>query len=516
MTIKLHSTKSQLPISEFQTIPDKEFYETVQKKSSLVEGFCASLNDSGIRYCHWKSNARLDRSLTGENDLDLLVHRQDSQQFAELLFRMGFKHTIDPSAPAIPGIDNYYGYDEKNGRFIHVHVHYQLVVGHDATKNYRIPVEEAYLDSVRFDGVFKVPSPEFEFILLVIRMGLKHLTWDAFLRREAYLSTNEIDEYQYLRKRVNLQVVETILGEHFAFLSPGVFKRCMKIFEKRKFSIRDFSAGKILVQNLNHLTRLPVIENLKKKMTYRLLGSLKHVMGINSPKKVFSNGGLLISIVGGDGSGKTTLIDGLYGWLEDEFNVEKVHFGKPPWSISTWLIRSSIKVFRTVTRQPFLEVPIEYSMDPKEIQFPGTMWAIREVCTAHDRLRLYRKVRRQSTNGKIILMDRYLIKGLQFMDSPQIRRLYNKEKIPPFLNWLMRKEESYYQYISPPDLMIVIKLDPEISVIRKVEEEENSVRARAAEIWNYPWDPDHVIIIDGTLSREEVLRQAKIRIWGSL
>ena len=44
-----------------------------------------------IDYCHWKSNAAIDRSASGDNDLDLLVSRSDAQQFTELLDQLGYK-----------------------------------------------------------------------------------------------------------------------------------------------------------------------------------------------------------------------------------------------------------------------------------------------------------------------------------------------------------------------------------------------------------------------------------------
>jgi hypothetical protein len=40
----------------------------------------------------------------------------------------------------LPGVLDYYGYDWEAQRFVHVHAHYQLILGHGATKNYHIPI----------------------------------------------------------------------------------------------------------------------------------------------------------------------------------------------------------------------------------------------------------------------------------------------------------------------------------------------------------------------------------------
>ena len=127
----------------------------------LVEILCNELRTNGIIYCHWKSNASLDRSANGENDLDLLVGRSSMQQFAEILMRLGFKQAFDKADRQLPGVLDYYGYDRTSGKFVHVHAHYQLVIGHDATKNYHLPIEVQYLESALQGDLFMVPAPEF-------------------------------------------------------------------------------------------------------------------------------------------------------------------------------------------------------------------------------------------------------------------------------------------------------------------------------------------------------------------
>lgn len=514
MTVISSGERVEIMETPGQTVAsDSQF---TQQKSGLVERLCLELNQAAIRYCHWKSNARLDLTLAGINDLDLLIHRKDRQRFIEILFRLGFKRTADPSAPTIPGIANYYAFDPDVNRFIHVHAHFQLVVGHDATKNFRIPLEDAYLASARVVDGIRVPAPEFEFIVFVIRMVLKHLTWDAALRREGYLSKNENFELQYLREHTQPAEIDDLMRCQFSFLSQKSFDLCLAALVNKKISFRDRFNGSNLSHNLNGLSRISPMMDFFLKTGYRASHILGQLTRRKARRKVLMNGGLMIAIVGGDGAGKSTLINELHEWLSTEFDTAKVHFGKPPWSMTTLMIRSLLKIGRLVSRQPFQKAPVIYSNDPSSIKFPGVAWAIRECCTASDRLRLYRKVRRMTTNGKIVLMDRFPVENIKFMESPQIRRMYNGAPQTTLIQWLIQKEESYYRFISPPDLLLVIKVDPEISVQRKVEEEESSVRARAAEIWTYPWDDQKASILDGSLSKEEVLNQAKRLIWASL
>jgi hypothetical protein len=101
----------------------------------------------GIGYCHWKSNNALDRSASGENDLDFLVSRPDIPRFTAILCRLGFKQARAPAEKDLPGVLDFFGYDDPADKLIHVHAHYQLILGHDRTKNHRLPIESAYLGS---------------------------------------------------------------------------------------------------------------------------------------------------------------------------------------------------------------------------------------------------------------------------------------------------------------------------------------------------------------------------------
>src|SRR6478735_12328780 len=137
------------------------------------------LRAKAVRFCHWKSNDMLARSLSGENDLDLLVHRDDARRFLAVLARLGFNRALAPGGREHPGVAHYYGLDRESGRLVHVHAHFQLVLGDDTTKNYRLPIEAAYLASTRHDAALPAPAVEFELALFVVRKMLEHGTWDA-------------------------------------------------------------------------------------------------------------------------------------------------------------------------------------------------------------------------------------------------------------------------------------------------------------------------------------------------
>ena len=68
--------------------------------------------------------------------------RSDAERFEGILRRLGFKDTVQPGWKQLPGVYHSYGLDPPTGALVHIHAHYQLVVGDDMTKNIHLPVEE--------------------------------------------------------------------------------------------------------------------------------------------------------------------------------------------------------------------------------------------------------------------------------------------------------------------------------------------------------------------------------------
>ncbi len=64
----------------------------------FIRRLCGALADAGVRYCHWKSTSSIDRSMTGESDLDLLVSSRDARRFDELLLGLGCVPAHPPRA----------------------------------------------------------------------------------------------------------------------------------------------------------------------------------------------------------------------------------------------------------------------------------------------------------------------------------------------------------------------------------------------------------------------------------
>jgi len=485
---------------------------TIQSSAlELVITLCHMLAAEAISYCHWKSNEALHRSASGENDLDLLVSRVDVRRFTEILYDLGFKEAFAPDEDELPGVRDYYGYDRKSGCLVHVHAHFQLILGNDLSKNYRLPLEKVYLESAVQGDLFRVPAPEFELLIFVIRMVLKHSTWDSILMRHGRLSPSERRELSYLTTPEIVNKADTLL-DHVPGLSHELFDACIQVLRPGCSIWRRIRVGEKLQKVLQASARRPHFADLILKFTRRVWQPLQRRVFQYKPNHQMANGGLFIAFVGGDGAGKTTVVDELSTWLAEKFDVTKVHLGKPDWSWTTTITRAFLKVGTILRLYPFEGDVYEEASQPH-----GLPWFIRAVCTARDRYLTYLKARRLSSNGSLVLCDRFSFPGFMEMDGPQCAQALTVLKEASWLHKRLAKwEVAYYEQIKLPDLLIVLRVQPELAVQRKKEESQVSVHARSSEVWVLDWKKKSAHVIDAGLPRNEVISQVQALVWEHL
>lgn len=462
----------------------------------LVRELCAALAAEGVAYCHWKSNAFLDRSLSGENDLDLLVRRRDWTRFAAVLQRLGFKLVASPHA--LPGVTSYYGYDAGADRLIHVHAHSQLVVGDDLTKNYRLPVEDAFLDGSSDDGELPVPAPELELVVLVVRLALKHLTWDAIISNNVRLPTSAREELDHLVARASTERLAQVLEQHLPTVELRLFDQCVRALEPGRSRREQVRVGGRLLAAVEPYARRSRPADVSLKLWRRGVGTARRVAFRSARRKRFHGGGALVAFVGADGAGKSTVVSALQEWLGRSFEVRRVHLGRPSPSWPTRVVRLSVR------GRNALGLVLSGRLRRGPDWQPGGQAAL-AVALARDRYRTYRVARRAATDGVVVLSDRFPLPQLRLMDSPRIGK-----------GRLGALEASYYRRIGGPDLLVVLRVDPDVAVARKSEEAPEFVRARWGEIWDVDWGAAGAQVLDAGRPEAEVIAAAKALVWAEL
>jgi thymidylate kinase len=483
----------------------------------LIKQLCETLNAQQISYCHWKSNWKIDQWLTGYRDLDLLIDRADAPSFLSIICGLGFKQA-EPARDRVPGTTNFYGFDGEAQRFVHLHVHYQLVIGHDLTKNYHLPIEKLFLDSAVRRDLIPLPAPELEFIVFVLRMVLKYSALETGLRRLVTGFVNSASgveqELAYLEAKIDRGRVHAFLPLALPGLDATFFETCARSLRGRKAFWKRIPVRQKLQRYLRTYARRPQGADALLKLVNRVTQVVRERVFRRFARKRFVQGGLLIAVVGGDGAGKTTTLSALDVWLSKKFVTKRFHIGKPPRSPITLGLIAALRIRKLFTEANHSKRKFGNN---GTAPFPGYVQLLRWLWAGRDRCRLYVKARRFATNGGIALCDRYPLPQVHLMEAPNIERaVVDSTHHNTLIKRLIESELRYYKKIVQPDLLTVLRVNPEIAVKRKVEESESHVRKRSLELWEQNWDGTSAYVIDAEQPLAAVIAQLQAIIWSKL
>jgi thymidylate kinase len=215
-------------------------------------------------------------------------------------------------------------------------------------------------------------------------------------------------------------------------------------------------------------------------------------------------GGIVVALVGGDGCGKTTCTRELESWLSAGFATMRGTLGNPPRSLLTFAVGGALRLEQRL-----------YGLLGWDFPRTSTLELFRYACAARDCHRLYQKVQRFAAAGGIAICERYPVSELPTHVGPCIPRLL--PATPSRLSRLLRTVEGgYYQRMVRPDLLLVLRLDPELAVIRKPDEPAEYVRTRNRHVWETEWQDGKAEVMDASQPLDDVLDRLKARVWQAL
>ena len=489
----------------------------------LVTALREALAAEAVAYCHWKSNDALDRAVSGESDLDLLIAHRDAERFTAVIRALGFRDARSPSIRQMPNVFHAYALDEPSGRLVHIHAHYRLVLGDDTTKNYRLPIEDAYLASVGRAGAdvlaLPTPAPAFELVVFVVRMMLKHSTWDAIVSHKGRLAQSETRELEFLTRRADLEQARALVREHLGFIGAGLWDRCLRCVEGEGRDWERIGAAHRLERALApHARRRPGPDAMVRLWRRGRIMVRRHVLHRPQPRGRLENGGALIAVVGGDGAGKSTIVDELHAWLSRDLATTKVHLGQPPSSLTSSVVRRVWKrSVRGLMREPSVSGAALAASDGSLMSWRASARLIRQVTIARDRYLLYRWARRFVSEGGIVVSDRFPLPEIGLMDGPLANKMLDSPGGSRLVKYLARRESNYYAKILDPDILLVLSVDPDLAAERKRGiDDEHVVRSRCEEIQRIRWDRIDAIVVDASGSKAAVLAEIKSAVWSRL
>jgi thymidylate kinase len=356
-------------------------------------------------------------------------------------------------------------------------------------------------------------------VVFVVRMVLKHSTWDALVSHKGRLAQSEVRELDFLTQRADLEQARAIVREHLGFIGADLWDRCRRCVEgEARGWVRIRTAHQLERALAPYARRRPSPDALVRLWRRGRIMVRRHVLHRSQPRGRLQGGGALIAVVGGDGAGKSTVVDELHGWLSKDFSTTKVHIGKPPSSITSSIVRLVWKrSVRGLMREPSVSGASLAASDGSSMSRRASARLIRQVTVARDRYLLYRHARRFASSGGIVVSDRYPLPEIELMDGPLAGKMLDAPGASHVVKYLARREQRYYAKILDPDILVVLSVDPDLAVERKRGiDDEHVVRSRNEEIQRIRWDRLDAIVVDAGGSKAAVLDEIKSGVWARL
>jgi thymidylate kinase len=473
--------------------------ESMSPTGSLLGQVARALDAHRVSYCQWKGHWSAHRWTTGNADVDLLVDHSAMVEFRGLMDQLGFKRGLPPGERQIPGIESYVGYDPAVARLLRLHVHYRLLLGDYWKPVYRLPVERAILDTAVPGDPFRVPTATHKFFIFVLRMMLRQLGRPLLSTQTRWLAGIQ-PPLASLEAACDHEELASFLRQHLPSLDPSFFIRCARSLRGESGVVERALLPWLLARKLRAYARRPPLTALITAAAEKLLPQEIADALVDSRMRL-PGGGAVIALLGGDGAGKSTCARELTAWLSPVFPTTRVHLGNPPRSLLTLAVGGALRLQRLIDRR--------FNRSPSS---RDTFELLRHVCIARDRHLLYVKIHRFATSGGVAICERYPIGENLSQVGPAIPGLLlaQSDRLGKMLRAI---EASYYERILRPDTVCMLRLDPELAVLRKPEEPADDVRARNRAIWQFEWSGSGAHIIDASQSQPEVMRDLKSILW---
>lgn len=486
----------------------------------VVRDLLDRLDVAGIAYCHWKSNQHLDAALAGLTDLDVLVERGHADELQATLAISGYRRFA--AVRAYPAIEDYLAFDRTSGRLIHLHLHHELTLGEPHLKGYRLPWAHRLLAERQLDGVHGVyvAEPAIELLLLLTRAALKQ-RWRDRVRGwggRAAMGPDMRQEYAWLRARAAPGQVAALAAE---LLSNVAAERLAVLlnqpWDDRRFHAFASAARRALRPYRSFGASTAPLRSWVREVVWLADGINRRYLHRPVPlRRVSPRGGVVVALLGADGSGKSTLVAMLARLLAAKLDVLPIYFGSGDGPSSLYRLP-----MRLLARR--LHGPITGGAPTSLAKRAGLLrqlgWVPWAVALAAEKQTRFRHTIRARNRGMVVLCDRFPQNQVQgFNDGP----LLGAWATAPgrFKRALAQWEASVYaagMQVFPPDLVIKLIVTPAVAVIRKPEMTTAEVARRVEAIRSLRFPSSTLVVeLDADRPLDEVAAVVGEHIWNFL
>lgn len=440
----------------------------------IVKLLVDNLAENKATYCHFKSNEHLDAALWGDTDLDILFDSEQVSLVEDAIFRAGFIRMKAVGNRKYQGIEDYIGIDDKEGKIVHIHAHYQLVGGESGVKPYHIKLEKQLLNNAQVyssDCKILVARPEDELLLLLVRAALKLSVknrWTSKFKDKLY-SGDDLREFRWLVQRVSLDsLIFSLPSEFNNEQNILIFKKLFKDGLTRQCVAQLYDANRYIFDGWRYLGFKQAALVRINYFKVRLLRKLK--VNLQTPQfRTFEDTGLIIAILGCDGAGKSTQNTLVPRELRKKVDVLYMYMGSgdghASWHRYPMRLLIDLKSKFKKGNKSITEGE-KNTVTSEKLSLKGIFKILWATSLAFERKKKLKKISAWKAKGGLVVCDRYPQTSVMgFNDGPLLCGLSNSKS--RVLRRLSEWEFATYGISSEVSPDLVIKLWAEVNELKE-------------------------------------------------
>ena len=400
----------------------------------------------------WKGISKISDALEGKEDLDIYIPAEQRHSFEDVASRLGWF----PLFPVIeyPEIAHYFYY--SNGIFFHLHVYYQFRTGNSLCKDFELEIKDPELVSNVTTGVVTVSH---------------ELAKDIAIQRKFLKSRSLIGRLTMWNRRKKLAKEEAFLDLNSRSLPESVIRFRRLVL---------YSSLRAIINTTRRYLSIIVLRRRRKLRT-----------------------GLIVGIVGSDGTGKSTLVEELFSIFRPKFGVVRLCVGRPsitPFTFPLWILRNfnfwarSLRKKRSSPKIKCGSVTLSKLGALRAISVAVERYAVIQLCHFYGYL------------GYLVIVDRVPSSELNTFDCPRISPAGNNA----FFRWLSLWEREIYNSMRV-DFAVVLSAPLSVLLARNasrqkiLKEDDDEITHRYQLFQNYKPNAAKAVRVDATVPLADVV-----------
>ena len=471
------------------------------------------IDSKKLKWCHWKSNIRLSKSILGETDFDIFVSNKYSKRYKSELIKKKFIEfkTVDWYSYKL--VSHWLGFDYDSGIILHFHLHEKLITGLKTVKAQELPWGKIIEESIIFDEVNFMPiiPPALEALILITRevsksSFLKRLIF--FLIRKKYIEEKIVLEMNHLLSKSNSNEIREFAKKLWGFEDGQLISNILinknwesfynleKLDKLIKNNLRNFSSKNW------YYSALFRIFNIFRRDLCKLIGFINPEV---TAKMTMKNPAPMISIIGCDGSGKSLLSKELKNWLNKRVEVKIIYFG----SKNMFLKR----IKKKLSFLKFFKSNISRVDKKKELNIFNYFMA---AYSAYLKLHNLKKSQKFRSLGHLVITDRFPQSDFKLINDGPLLSCKNGLKGLKRKCYLYEKKVfNIFKKITPTTL-IHLDISPDIAIKRKPFHDYELLTKKAEISRKIKFRNSKYFSLDASKNFQIVLKESKKIIWETL